>query len=182
MVALNQIRVTWSNLPGFPGVSTFYSVGDVTFAINKIQSFFDGLKARIPAPCVISYPTAGNVVDSGTGLATAAWTAAPSGATTCTGGGNYAAPVGAVVNWHTGLYVGGRELRGKTFIVPLTAGQFAPDGTLDPLTVTALQTQANGAIGGGNPLHVWGKTAGANAPVTAASVPDKAVVLRSRRA
>lgn len=182
MTALNQVRIGWQGTAGMPGVSTFYSVGDPTFLVNKLQTFFEALKVRIPAGITITYPNVGNVIDSSTGLATGVWSAGTTASTICSGTGTWAAPVGCVVNWRTGFYAGGRELRGKTFIVPLTSGQFETNGTLADSGVTAIQTAANAVVGGGNPLHVWSRKAGANAPVTSATVPDRAIVLRSRRA
>ena len=181
MATLNQIRCTWSGVTGLPGISTFYATGDPSFLIARLKTFFEAVKTSIPTGITIAYPSSGITVDTATGQANGAWSSTTTASTSCTATGTYQAPTGAVVNWKTGVYVNGRELRGKTFLVPLANGAFGSDGKLLSTNVTSFTTAAAAVPGGGNPLVVWSKTAAANAPVTSATVPAKVAVLRSRR-
>jgi hypothetical protein len=86
--------------------------------MDSVKQFFDALKVQIPAGVVLTYPATGKNIDSATGNTTGIWTTPQLPTTTGTGSGPYAGNAGACFNWHTGLYTGGKELRGKTFIVP----------------------------------------------------------------
>jgi hypothetical protein len=72
-------------------------------------------------------------------------------------------------------------VRGKTFIVPMCANTFEPNGTLAALWVTNLTTFGNNLAAATADLSVWSRKQGALASVSTVSVPDKAAVLRSRR-
>jgi hypothetical protein len=181
MTSLHQIRVTWTGLSGLPGVSTFYSSGDKDVTIAAIRTFFEGIATSLPSAVRINYPTSGVDVDISTGAVTGAWTSLSRAATAGTNTGLFAAPAGAVVNWRTGFYLGGRELRGKTFLVPLSGSAYQSDGTLVDTVRQGIQDAATTLIGSTVPPRIWSRKQGADATVTAASVPDKVVILRSRR-
>lgn len=87
----------------------------------------------------------------------------------------------AVINWKTGFYTGGRELRGKTYVPALT--QTANDGgILLAATRTTIEDAANALVtNSASALAVWGRTHGVEAIVETATVPTKIAVLRSRR-
>jgi hypothetical protein len=81
-------------------------------------------------------------------------------------------------------------VRGRTFLVPAANGIYQEDGTLAPIILNEIQTAATtlaAPIAGGIQLGVWARPSGVGAedgdfhPITAASVPDLAAVLRSRR-
>lgn len=181
MVTLQKIQVTWTGKKGLPGVNTFYSEGAWDNVITALDLFYKTCQNNIPAGVVITYPSSGLEVDAATGQAVGSWvgtgTPAP---VTCTGAGGWAAPIGAVVNWHTGSYVAGRELRGKTFLVPLTGGMF-DDGTMIDSFKGELQSAADALIFNAPTLRVLSKKTGVSRPVLTAKIPDMAAVLRSRR-
>jgi len=88
-----------------------------------------------------------------------------------------------LIRWRTGVYEGGREVRGRTFIPgwPETAST-AGDPTSAAVTAMfdaagAFLTNSAGAGG----LHVYSPTKGLSRPVSTRSVWDKWAVLRSRR-
>lgn len=181
MVVLHKVQVTWSGTKGLPGVSTFYCQDAVDNVITSLDVFYKTFQNNIPTGVTITYPSSGLDIDSVTGQAVGSWkgvgTPAP---VACNGAGGFAAPVGAVINWHTGAYVSGRELRGKTFMVPLIGSQF-DDGTLLNLSKSEFQGAADALIFNAPTLGVWSRKTGTFRTVSTASIPDKAVVLRSRR-
>lgn len=182
MAEVNEYRVSWTNLKGLPGVSTFYSQGLDPLALQaRLQSFFTALKSLVPNATTWTVPDSGRIIDIGTGQATGMW---QGGLVTVIGGsgpGAYVAPAGATINWNTSLFNAGRRLRGKTFIVPLLTTCFDSDGTLTNATVSSLKAAADAVPGGTSGLVVYSRRLGVVAPVTTAQVPDKAAVLRSRR-
>lgn len=181
MVTLAKIPVVWSGFVGGPGVSTFYTLTTGTPPVAAFRTFFDSIKTMLPSVARIQVPSTGVTVDSATGQTNGAWSAGVSAVVAGTGAAAYSAPTGAIVNWRTGVWTGGREMRGKTFIVPLDNGNYQNDGTLLSASVTTLQTAAGALIASAPDMKVYSRHYGAVAAISSASVPDKCVVLRSRR-
>jgi hypothetical protein len=115
---------------------------------------------------------------------------------TITGGSvanNYSGASGLVINWRTAGVRNGRRVRGRTFLVPLAGGAYGTDGTIDNANITETVTAATALYTTASPikLGVWARPKrddlgnitedGSFHPVVAASVPDMAAVLRSRR-
>lgn len=181
MVDLNQIRIQWTSTIGIDGVSTFYCTGPVGDMLDDLEQMFIGLQTVVPTDVVWAFPTAGNIIDSATGLNKATWTATQRGGFGGLGTGNYAKPVGAVINWHTGLFVGGRQLRGKTFVVPMVGSAFDGDGSVSSGAQTTIRTAAGQILGSAGVPVIYSTTTHQNGAVLTASVPTMAAVLRSRR-
>lgn len=189
-MSLDRLEVHWSGFAGAPGVSTFYATpgGDVR---EKVVNFFDGIKGVFPSVVKWTIPTVGDTIDEASGLVEDAWTVT-GGDDIISGtisGAAFSSPAGAVVHWKTGGIVAGRHVRGRTFLVPIGAGQFDIDGTLAPSCVSTLQNQATLlVVDSAEHLMVWhrpphGASSGGSAhKVIAATVPDRAAVLTSRRA
>jgi hypothetical protein len=58
---------------------------------------------------------------------------------------------------------------------------YETDGTIASVTLTTLRTAANTLVSSLGMFHVRTPSTGGSAPITSADVPDKVVVLRSRR-
>lgn len=97
--------------------------------------------------------------------------------------GGYLPPANQVlVRWSTGQYVGGRQVRGKTYCPLITIEAANDDGSVDPTTLSLFGDQAqelalNLTV---NPV-VWSRTSGQVFPVTGSSVWGQFAILRSRR-
>lgn len=182
MAEINEYRVVISGLKGMPGVNTFYSQGLDPLALQaRLQSFYTAIKGLVPSATAWTIPTSGRIIDLSTGLGKGIWSG---GVPTVVGGstgGAYPAPVGATVRWNTSVFNGGRRVIGKTFIVPLTNACFDVDGTLTNSTVSTLKAAADAVPGGTSGLVVYSRKNGTASVVTTAEVPDRAMVLRSRR-
>lgn len=181
MALLNQVRVAWTGLRGLPGVSTFYFEAQSAVPLAALKTFFSSVSGAIPSGCLLTFPANGSKIDTSTGQTVGTWTATPPTALSGTGSGPYAAPAGMLVNWHTGLYVNGRELRGKTFIVPVISASYESDGSAGAAWITSLQNAATALIASGTPPHVYGRSTATDAPALSGSVPDKVVMLTTRR-
>lgn len=183
-----RVRVSWTGFPGAPGVSTFYEQSTITLPA-KLRTFFEAIKAYLPSNVTLSYQSAGDIIEEASGGLGGDWSVTPTPAnTTGTLGQVYAAPVGVVVNWRTGGIVNGHRVRGRTFLVPVQ--QDTATGGPNPTAIAAIQAAAAALVVSAPNMCVWSRPveaplpnprAGSAHPVTAAQVPGKYVVLRSRR-
>lgn len=181
MTALVQARIQWTGMSGGPGISTFYWLDSDGVQMAAMRTFFEAIKANMPPSVTIKYPVVGNTIDDSTGLATGTWSTTAQSDTVGTNTGGYSAASGAVINWHTGIFTAGRELRGKTFLVPLGNLVYGTDGRIIPAAISSYKAAAAPLYAGTKPIRVYSPTAHTSAPVTGTDVPAKAVVLRSRR-
>lgn len=185
MADLRKVPVTWTTGAGGLGLSVFYSADpdDVT---TELGTFFNAIKAAFPGSVTWSIPSSGDTIESTTGILTGAWTGGTAASITATGGTSlYAAGTGGYVRWQTPLVIGGRRLKGRTFLCPIITDQYATDGTLNSTTLSGWQTAATTLATSGK-LVVWHRgtvddPTGAAATVTAAVVPDKVTSLKTRR-
>lgn len=204
MVTMNRVRVTWAGGPGGPGVSTFY-LNESTTDMTGIKTFFNAVNIYVPTGITWTVPFVGDKVNSDDGSLVGAWNGTNGGTVATIGGTTgYAASAGFCVDWKTNTPVAGRRRMGRTFIVPGAAILYQSNGSLQDGSVTAIQTAANAMVSAYTPnLLVWSRPfpgraavgtpgqpgykpakparAGAAVPVLLATVPDLAVVLRSRR-
>lgn len=198
MTVLTRHRVGWTGFPGGPGVSTFYGLGDGAAMTTFLHTFFLALASYIPNDVTIQVESSGDLIEDTTGELTGTWTADAADSINCLSSAVYAAPAGLGVTWTTDTVLDGHRLRGRTFIVPLEASAYQTDGTLDGTVrgafIAAAETFVAGAVGdfviwhrpriaaAATPYHpAVTARAGGHGLVTASSVRDKAVVLRSRR-
>ena len=192
---MQRAVVTWTGFPGAPGYSSFYFTDD-NVARTELHDFFESLKTMFPQNVKIQVPGSGDTIDPLTGDITGSWSDTAPAVVIGTNTTVYAGPVGAVVNWRTDTYRDGGpsgtyhyRVRGRTFLVPLASAVFDLDGSLTSGVHTGLNTAVatfRTAVGGDQ--LIWhrppkGSTTGGQAcSVTGASVPDRAAVMRSRRA
>lgn len=180
MTDLNVLRAVWSTPKGGSGVSTFYARDSVTAPLAKVRSFFESLKSAIPNNVTISYPTSGPFISDVDGATKGVWSETGNAVTTGTGTAGYAGSAGACIIWHTGVYAGRREIKGKTFIVPLIGGMWDADGTMLPGCLTILNTAAALLTTGLQSLSVYSPTNHTSATMASSTVTDRMMVLKSR--
>lgn len=185
MTTIERCRAIWTGFSGAPGVTTWYT-DDAINMLPVMRTFFNANAGNLPNAVTVSFEPFGSRIDDATGALVGNWTTTPTPAVVAGGGGTlYQAPVGLVVNWLTSTVVGSRFLRGKTFLVPGIGGTGVTDGTPAAGNLTNLQAAAAAVIAATPNLLIWHRpvnnVGGSSATVTAASVPDKYVVLRSRR-
>lgn len=185
---MQRIRVGYSgNAVVGPGVATFYNAGSDAAALRAaLAAFYDAFDANLPTSLIVTIPSTGDLVDVETGEVTGVWS---DGTPTLIGGddpGAFAAGVGARVVWETNARTNRRRVRGSTFIVPLGAGAYGTDGTLDTIFRQRLVDGANALLSGlGEGFTIWTRpvdgAGGKGSVVVGATVPDKVTTLRSRR-
>jgi hypothetical protein len=183
---LNRIRVVWTGIPTGTGVSTFYSPGAQVPNLNALRLGLDNLKPVLAPGITLTIQNQGDTIDDASGELVGTWATTAPAAVVSTGAGAYAAPTGGCVNWQTNGIHNGRRLRGRTFVVPLTAASYGTNGQLIAGAITALQGLINGVLTATSPPFViWGRpvagAGGTSSAITGGTVPTKAVVLTSRR-
>jgi len=195
---VNKITAVWSGWAGGPGYSNFYFGGtaadsaQLTVAQDRVHDFFAAITLCLPTGITISFLPSSQRITPGDGVIQddiPVGSVAP--AVAGAGGTNFSAPSGACVVWRTGATVGGRLLKGKTFLVPLGASSYDTDGTILASRIAELRAAASalaapGAFAAEEQLQVWhrpvGGTGGLMSPTGTASVSDRAAILKSRRA
>jgi len=188
--------MTWTGFTGSPGYTNLHFLDpndepSQTVLDNvtvRCRAFFEAFKGYLPLSARIDYPNALQRYDTGTGELEAELAIASQTVTAGTGTGNFSSATGACVSWSTVGIVNGRKVRGRTFIVPMSAGSYDTDGTLTSAALTAINTGATGLVAPtiDLPLAVWarptpGGSDGAAYDVTTYKVRDRTAVLRSRR-
>lgn len=188
MVNILEYRPTWAVPGAGDAQSVFHWSGlaeDQDVACAAIRTFFNSLAGNIPNDVTISFPSELFEVDGVTGALVDIHPVTAPSAVTGTNSGSWSGGVGACFKWDTGIVLGGRRLRGKTFLTPCSGNSFDVDGTLAAAVVTALVGVANTLLSSmstnGTPLVILSKTHGDWATVASVSVPDRSAILRSRR-
>lgn len=88
----------------------------------------------------------------------------------------------ALINWRTGIYRGGREVRGKTFYPLRAETENTSQGVPTPGLIGSLRALADALVNSSSVNHVvWSKTQGLWESTMDYNVPAKWAVLRSRR-
>lgn len=181
MPTLYQVRVAWTGAGGLPGVTTHYLQHMDGQALADLRAFYAVVGTAVPIGVAIQIPGDGTTVDTTTGLVNGVWSATKPAVVSGSVAGGYAAPAGACVWWNTGAYVDGRQVRGKTFLVPLASAVYDGDGTMKPATVTSFQNAAATLIASTGVLTIYARKSAGSVSVLTATVSDKIAVLRSRR-
>lgn len=87
-----------------------------------------------------------------------------------------------LTHWRTGIYAGGREIRGKTFRSPCYESDSAANGQLDAAVAVGYRSLAIDLIDDANTTFViWSKKNGQWQPPLSATIWQQFAVLRSRR-
>lgn len=193
MPGVYRIRSLWTGFQGAPGYTNHFfqaespAVADATTVAGRVQAFWAGIKLHLPSVVTITVESEVTVFDITTGEPASILAITPPAAVVGGTTGIYSGPSGAVVNWKTGVFEGGRQIQGRTYVVPLIGQAYDSSGTLDSTVKSDIQTAANGMIGDSTvPQFVVFRRPRVNVtpaytPVASAVVPDKSCVLTSRR-
>lgn len=191
MPDLHRVELQWSgvNVVGLAStVLHFDGAGVPPPDMTAIRAAFATVQSALPISTTITFPGDGVTIDDATGDLSGTWsfgsTPAPvTGSSTDTS----AAGVGACVNWTTGVIVGTRRLRGRTFIVPLSTFAYDQTGTITTAQLTALANFRTAMLALTPELMIWhrpttaGGSDGSSAAVVGSSVKDRVAYLSSRR-
>ena len=192
MANIQRIQIPSSGFIGGPGVTTFYAL-DAAAALPELKGLMAGFAALQTSNLHYEYPTVGDIIDPINGDLVGSWTAG--GRAGDTGGDSavYSAPSGMCVNWLTGDVLDGHRLKGRSFFVPMSSNVYQDDGSIAPSILSSFQSLADAKVSSmAANFVVWHRPKkdkithaitrdGGYSVVTSAHVPDRAIVLRSRR-
>lgn len=198
MANIRVLRVALSgNAVVGGGVMTFYNTSETaTGWPAAVKSFLNAAPLMFPTSLTFTVPNTGDVLDVDTGALVGSWTdGAAQTPFSGTNTGDWAAGVGIRVVWNTDVIHARRRLRGSNFLVPVAAGIFDVDGTVDTATISERQTAAANYITSQAQAAVYSRpkparpgahgtlpaVGGFFAPILSATIPDKVSWLRSRR-
>ena len=184
-----MIRVTseWTGAEGSPYYTTMHfggsTQGEATAAANAVAALWNDLLGHFRDDMSVNVSDDVPQIDVVTGDILQNFvvsTALQSGLST----GDPLPPfTQALLRLRTGVYIAGRELRGKVFIPGLTENDNLNGRPLAAL-MSEIQDDVGNTIGGlpsSNFLLVWSPTHGEAANITSQTVWDEWALLRSRR-
>lgn len=177
---------------------TFYNTAEAaTGWPAAVKSFLNAAPLMFPTAMTFTVPNTGDVIEHTTGELLGSWTdGAAQTPFSGTNTGDWAAGVGIRVVWNTNVIHNRRRLRGSNFLVPVAAGIFDVDGTVDEATRTERLTAANAYLTSQAQACVYSRpkperpkagggtlpaVEGFYAPIISPTIPDKVSWLRSRR-
>jgi hypothetical protein len=180
-----RVTTTFSGLTGAPFSNVLHFGGlDITDAGDAVAAagaFWGAIDAIMVTECTWAVSADVEVIDPPTGNLLEVLNA-----TAVTGGGGTTSAqlpgaVQGLIRWRTGQIVGGRELRGRTF-VPGLAVAVNSDGTVQTGHAATIKSAADALIAVGTPpFGIYSRTHGQLEPVVSSSVWSQFAVLRSRR-
>lgn len=153
-LAADAVNAFWLNVSGM-------IVNTVTWSVEDLATVIDPVTGQ---------PTGVVAVDGDTGVGGAA-------------GGMMPRAAQGLIQWRTGVWQAGREIRGKTYVPGLDNEFSTLNGEFVPAQQQLLATYASDLLTTpGNPnLVVWSRKYGTVTPVTSGAVSNQFAVLRSRR-
>ena len=181
-----RIRPVMTGVPGTPWYTNMYFDLDADAAqvsVDTVDAFWTALAGQINAD--VKWTVQGEVpqIDPATGNITNVVVV-----DSATGEGGFAAnllPRSAqgLITWRTGVFAGGREIRGRTFVPGMCIPAMTFDGKMSEAAQAELQEAADDLISapGGSSIGVWSRANGVIEGATLAQVWDEFAVLRSRR-
>jgi hypothetical protein len=182
-----MIRVTteFGGVTGTPWVSQMYFAGSdaaaAAGASSDVSVFWTNLEDRIEDS--VTYVVSGEVpsIDPATGdIIEVHFVTSNSGSGSATGDPLPRANQG-LIRWRTGIYLSGREVRGRTFVPGPVEIDSGANGVPTPTYVSDLAAAANTLVGLTSDLGVWSPTHGVFHVATGSSAWNQFAVLRSRR-
>lgn len=183
-----RVSTTWSGtFQGLPYFSTHYFGGsselEATAARAAVTTFWQGVDDRVINNLTWTISGEVEVVDPATGQTIGVFGGASvtgSGADT---GDAMSPALQGLVRWRTGDFVGGREIRGRTFL-PGPSENSSTEGVPIATYITGMETAAQNLIAGSSTaggLVVYSPTKNQAAEVSSSSVWSQWAVMRSRR-
>ena len=181
-----RVRTTFTGVTGSPWLSTFYfdseTSGTAQQAATAAGTFWGAVDAFMDNSITWATEPDVAIVNAATGNVTSAVGITPvigSGAAT-----SDPLPYAnqGLVRWLSGVYVGGRQIRGRTFVPGICENSVGASGTLGATEVAAFTAAGTALIADANAdLEIWSPTLGQSVTASIATTWSQFAVLRSRR-
>lgn len=190
MPEVGRIVTQLSGFTGGPGYSVMHFFGDpyspstAQDNVEDVAAFWNAVADRLATGTTFSVQPDVHVVDEASGALVRVETTTPPAQGIFAGGAAYSAGVGACASWNTAAVHGSKQLRGRTFIVPLAGDQYDTTGTIGSIGLADMRAAA-GTLAAVANFGVYGRPiAGAGgewAGCTGGTVRDHVAWLSSRR-
>jgi|SRR5664279_3718602 len=182
---IRKVVVHWNNTPAPNAVNVWYAFDSGGAFTADLRAWYAAFSSYIPSGVTVTFPTSGEVLADDTAAVSGVWSESAVSTVTGTAGGAYASGTGACFVWNTGVWNKRREIRGRTFMVPL-AGMVDTDGSLSTGFASAAATATATFLGAATgSLCVWHRPVsflGGNAVLTTSyALHDRPAFLNSRR-
>lgn len=180
-----RVRVVWNGIGGTPYLTTHYFVGttqtEADDAVTATGNFWGALDNVLDSGMSWATDPEVTVIDFVSGAPLGAFTTTPVVGTGSVSSNALGFALQGLIRWRTGVFVGGREIRGRTFVPGITATG-GGDGVPAAATITAMNNAATAFIAATpSVLVVWSRQHGQDEPATSGSAWTQFAVLRSRR-
>lgn len=183
MAELYRVTTEFGDITGAPYYSTFHmdlgSLQDAGTAVAVSKQFWDGCASAIDSDVSCTILGDVDVIESTTGQIVRVETTANATSSPSALGEVLPLSTQGLVSWATGVYTGGRQIRGRTYI-PAPIDNANDNGVPSGPYITDLQNAADAMVGTG--LVIYSDTYKSFAPVSGAQVRSYWATLRSRRA
>lgn len=191
MADLMRHTAVWEGSAGLPGYSQFYhAVSDpislsATYGAISVREFFSAFVGLIPDEITVTVDPVWQIINEVTGQIVQEGSVSPAPQVVQgTYAGGWSRQIGALVEWVTAVFVNGRRLRGRTYLVPL-GGIGDSDGTLSAGTVSTIEGSFTQIVNSLEEFKVWHRPVnglgGSSSAITAGLLRDKACILNSRQ-
>lgn len=179
-----RVRTVFTGVQGSPWLSTMYFSefgGTASQAVTAVGTFWGAVDAHIAN--AVSWATEAEVatIATSTGEPTGLEITTPQTGTGSSGSQPIALAAQGLIRWRTGIFIEGRESRGRTFIPAVGAGDSVNGAPSTSLT-TAVNAAAAALLADANSeLEVYSRKHRVENPVLTGSLWGSFAVLRSRR-
>lgn len=184
MAQFYRAQIVSTGVQGSPYVTTlnFLLAGSTPAGISTaIQGLISGFATLVHQDLIMDWDGSLEIVESTDGQITGVTSATPRSAQGTLAGDMLPPATQGLLQWRTGVFQAGREVRGKTFVPALTEAA-ALGGQVAATTQTGLQNLITAMIAATNAeLAIYSRKNGSIVPVNAGTVWNQFAVLRSRR-
>jgi hypothetical protein len=184
MVNIRRVRTEWTGLPGGPALTTtYFPLGASTQqAIDAMDAFWTSLQSRIANDAAWTVQADVEEIDPATGNIVAVTSGTTNGGNGSDTGGMLPNGTNGLLNLRTGVYLNGREVRGKLYVPAPTTAQLS-DGVPAATYSSALVTAYNALLSAASIafIYVYSPRNATAVQVTAATPSTNFARLRSRQ-
>lgn len=180
-----RVRTVFSGTPGAPYLSTMYfseAGGTAQQAATAVETYWGAVDGQMSNSLNWATEPDVAIVNAANGQVTAATATTPVFGTGSLADAQLPRASQGLVRWLTGIYVGGRQIRGRTFVPGLTETANTTDGLVTPATQIAIDLANSALVASSNAeLQVWSKSLGQSNNTTVGTTWSEFAILRSRR-
>lgn len=184
---LFRIQTVWSGITGAPYYTTMFCTSDgltagAQAAVNAVDSFWESLVAQIRSGLTWNIDGQVEEIDEVTGNLVGAYPVLPQNGVGTSATDILSKSTCGLIQWHTGVIVNRRLLKGRTFVPLPCEGQNDVLGVPTAAYKSQLGLAAAALITNPNiELKVWSRTHGQSEVVTGSSVWAEWANLRTHR-